>query len=125
MKAARSMKILAVAAAVIALVCFCMYYYSHDPDTTFSFKCTFKMLTGYDCPGCGSQRAFHAFLHGEFARAWEYNPLVFFAVPAAVYYLVVDAGRYRWPRLHAASVNPFVLIAFFIAILAFWIGRNL
>lgn len=125
MKAARSMKILAVAAAVIALVCFCMYYHSHDPDTTFSFKCTFKMLTGYDCPGCGSQRAFHAFLHGEFARAWEYNPLVFFAVPAAVYYLVVEAGRYRWPRLHAASVNPFVLIAFFIAILAFWIGRNL
>lgn len=125
MKAAGIVKTVAVAATAIVLVCLCLYYYTNDPDTTFSFKCTFKVLTGYDCPGCGSQRAFHAFLHGEFVKAWTYNPLVFFAVPTGVYYLIVEAGRYRWPRLHAASVNPIVLIVFFVAVLSFWIGRNL
>lgn len=125
MKAAGTMITLAVAAAAIAFVCLCWYFYTHDPDTSFSLKCTFKMLTGYDCPGCGSQRAFHAMLHGDLASAWGYNPMVFFAVPAAVYYLIVEAGRKRWPRLHAASVSPFIIIAFFVAIVAFWIGRNL
>lgn len=116
---------LAVAVAAIAFVCFCWYCYTHDPEQGFSFKCTFRLLTGYDCPGCGSQRAFHALLHGKFARAWEFNPMVFFAVPAAVYYLIVEGGRYRWPRLYAASVNPYIVSAIFVAIIAFWIGRNL
>jgi len=125
MKTGLNRTTLAVAAAAIAFACFCWYYTTHDPDLGFSFKCTFRLLTGYDCPGCGSQRAFHALLNGDFASAWTFNPMVFFAVPAAVYYLVVEGGRYRWPRLYAASVNPYIVSAFFVAIIAFWIGRNL
>lgn len=125
MKAGNNRISLAVAVAAIAFVCLCWYYYTFDPDQGFSFKCTFKLLTGYDCFGCGSQRAFHAILHGEFARAWEFNPMVFFAVPAAVFYLVVESGRHRWPRLYAASVNPYVVSVLLIAVIAFWIGRNL
>lgn len=121
----RSAPIAVVAAVAVAIVVLCWYYYSHDPSSGPSLKCTFKVLTGYDCPGCGSQRAFHALLHGRFALAWSYNPMVFFAVPAAVYYLIIESGRRRWPRLHAASVNPFIISAILIAITAFWIGRNI
>ncbi len=116
---------IAAAAAVIAIiVAGIWYYYTTDPSTG-GLKCTFKLLTGYDCPGCGSQRALHALLHGEFAKAWNFNPMVFFAVPLALYYLIVEAGRKRWPRLHAASIRPLIIVAIFIGIVAYWIIRNL
>lgn len=101
------------------------YYYSVDPSQGAGMKCTFKLLTGYDCPGCGSQRALHAMLHGDVAAAWHFNPMVFVAVPAAVYYLVLEAFRHRWTRLHAASTRPGVIIAIVISIIVYWIGRNL
>lgn len=41
-------------------------------------KCIFKLVTGYDCPGCGFQRAIHALLHGHIAEAIRYN--LFFAI---------------------------------------------
>ena len=88
-------------------------------------KCTFKLLTGWDCPGCGSQRALHALLHGHIADAWGYNPFIFFAVPAAIFYAIVEYGRARWPRFHAAAIHPRILIPLLIAILAYWILRNL
>jgi len=36
--------------------------------------CLFKLTTGHDCPGCGMTRAVSAALHGQFERAWRYNP---------------------------------------------------
>ena len=94
----------AAAAALITVAGLAWYYYTHDPSEGAGAKCTFKLLTGYDCPGCGSQRALHAMLHGDIAQ---------------------EAGRRHWPRLHAASVKPVIIIAIFIAIVAYWIGRNL
>ncbi len=116
--------IAAALAALAAAGATVWYYYTVDP-TEGGLKCTFRLITGYDCPGCGSQRAFHALLHGDIARAWSFNPMVFFAVPLAAYYLVVEAGRRRWPRLHRASIHPAIIIAIFIALIAYWIGRNI
>ena len=120
-----SVTVAAIIAAAIVAVIFIRYYYTHDPSAGSGLKCIFKLLTGYDCPGCGSQRAFHAILHGNFAAAWAYNPMVFFAIPGGIYYIIVEAGRRHWPRVHAASVNPIIIIAIFVAITAFWIGRNI
>jgi hypothetical protein len=38
------------------------------------FSCTIKSLTGYECPGCGMQRAFIALLKGDLASSFAYNP---------------------------------------------------
>lgn len=113
------------AALLVVAAIFCIYYYNIDPASGHAPRCLFKLLTGYDCPGCGSQRAFHALLHGHIARAWGYNPFVFFAVPAAAFYIVTEAGRDNWPRFHAAAVHPAVLTAILIAITGWWIGRNI
>lgn len=86
-------------------------------------KCVFKALTGHDCPGCGFQRALHALLHGDIAAAWRYNAFVFFAVPAGLFYVVVEAWRRRWPRFHEAVVSPLILTLILIAILAWWVAR--
>ncbi|MDE6310754.1 MAG: DUF2752 domain-containing protein [Muribaculaceae bacterium] len=85
----------------------------------------FRLLTGWDCPGCGAQRALHAILHGRVAEAWGYNPFLFFAVPAGVFFIVVEGLRTRYPRLHRAVINEFTICAVLAAVLAWWIFRNL
>lgn len=116
---------LAVTACAAVLFGVVAYYYGHDPSDGGAPVCAFRYLTGYDCPGCGSQRAFHALLHGRVAEAWGYNPFVFFAVPAAVFYVIVEAGRRRWPRFHAGLTRPAVLLGILLAIAAYWVARNL
>lgn len=113
---------IAIAVAVAAVVCL---YYEYDPAAYPAPRCVFKVLTGYDCPGCGSQRALHALLGGRFAEAFGYNPYVFFAFPAAVYFVIVEALRKRYPRLHSRSTHPLVIAAVLAATLGWWIGRNL
>ena len=118
-------KISAVILALAGAVWLAFYYYTIDPGSSaMAPKCMFKVLTGWDCPGCGSQRAFHAILHGDFPAAWHFNPFVFFAVPAAIYYGIVEWGRCRWPRLYAASIRPVVLIPIAVAIVGWWVLRN-
>ena len=109
---------------VIVLIAVAVYYYRHDPGRG-GLPCTFKLLTGYDCPGCGSQRALHALLHGRVAEALHFNPLVFIAAPAAVMYIVVEACRDRLPRMHAAITHYYVTTAILIIVVSCWILRNI
>lgn len=88
-------------------------------------RCVFRAATGYDCPGCGFQRALHALLHGRVADAWDYNAFAFFAVPAAVFFTVAESGRHRWPRLARIAFHPAVIAGVFVAMIAWWIGRNI
>lgn len=37
-------------------------------------KCSFKSLTGFDCPGCGLQRSFLALLEGDILGCIQYWP---------------------------------------------------
>lgn len=112
----------ALSIAVMALVAF--VYYEHDPSSPAAPKCLFRLLTGYDCPGCGSQRALHALLNGHVAEAWGYNPFVFFAVPAGCMFIIAEAAGKRHPRLREALINPAIIAAVLAAIIAWWILRN-
>ena len=94
-------------------------------QTLHQSKCLFRLLTGYDCPGCGSQRAFHALLHGRLAEAWGYNPYLFFAVPAGAVLIAAEAVRRSQPRLHRTLVNPLSATIILAATIAWWVFRNL
>lgn len=115
----------AAVAAVIALFCIAIFYYKTDPTSEWMPRCAFKALTGYDCPGCGVQRALHAILHGNIAAAWHYNPFVFFAIPTAIFYIITEAGRKRWPHLHTRANNPWLITAILIAVLSYWLLRTI
>ncbi len=88
-------------------------------------KCTIKALTGWDCPGCGSQRALHALLHGRWADAWSANPYFLIAVPAALVLGLIELRRAAWPRLYAAVYRPWLFYAILAATLAWWVLRNI
>ncbi len=117
--------IAAIIAASVALVIVLSHYYHHDPASGGAPQCLFKMFTGYDCPGCGSQRALHAILRGQIAAAWDFNPFIFFAVPLALYYFIVELLRRRLPRLYTASVHPAAIINILIAIVLYTVLRNI
>jgi hypothetical protein len=43
----------------------------------YLIPCGFKAVTGYDCLGCGAQRAFVALLSGALGESWRlYPPLI-------------------------------------------------
>ncbi len=46
--------------------------------------CQFKLATGLPCPGCGLTRATILMAHGDFTRAWMYNPFILAIFPAMV-----------------------------------------
>lgn len=48
-------------------------------------RCTFRMLYGIPCPGCGGTRAMISLLHGDFLKAVYYHP---FVVYTAIVYMV-------------------------------------
>lgn len=115
----------AIVAAVVVIFFVGRYYYLHDPASGAAPKCLFKMLTGYDCPGCGSQRALHAFLHGNITEAWHYNPFVFFAVPTAAFYIFAEATRKKNPHLHRVATTPLVIALLIVAVITYTMARNL
>ena len=78
----RKKKALLGFAIVIALLTG-IYIYSHfNPEEHIFFpKCPVYALTGYECPGCGSQRAFYSLFHGNIGAAFKYNAFIIFLVP--------------------------------------------
>jgi hypothetical protein len=55
-----------------------------DPETSsFYPPCLFRTFLGTQCPGCGSLRAAHQLLHGNFAEAWALNKPLLIALPLA------------------------------------------
>ena len=118
-------------------------YLTVDPESSSLFpKCPFHLLTGLECPGCGSQRAIHSLLNGKIGQALHYNLLVVIAIPylgllASLEILrhillhanVSDKTRSKWTALVSRTVSvlyhgraPWIILS---VVLLFWIVRNL
>lgn len=126
-----------ILAAVLLIAAGAAVYTVFDPALSEWFpKCPFHMLTGLDCPGCGSQRAIHSILTGHIAEAFRYNALLVIAIPyimlliflkGAAYFCPTDRkrlpailGRIEDTLYHGRAVHAVIAI-----ILIFWAGRNL
>ena len=66
---------------LVALTVGMALYFLNPTDYTWVPKCPTKCLTGWDCPGCGFQRALHAALHGHWAEAINYNLFLIYSLP--------------------------------------------
>lgn len=111
--------LLALAAAGVLVVA-----WLYDPMSgEFPYpRCSFKALTGWDCPGCGSARALHALVHGRPADAWRDNPAVFVAVPLAALAFIAESRRHS--RLRRLLFSPLAVGVLAAATILWTIFRN-
>ena len=89
--------------------------------------CPFYTLTGWLCPGCGSQRAIHHLLNGNLINAWHDNPMMILSIPYLMLGLTfrfIPLRNIRLQRIeHYLFHGRAISIILFILIL-YWIGRN-
>lgn len=127
-KLARHLVYWSVAAVGVAVA---LIYYRFNPaETGFFPVCYFRKFTGLYCAGCGSQRALHQLLHGNFREAFHNNALLVLALPYLALGFVLDmrnflrGGDLRGGQLPAAYRRWEILVAIFVVICLFWILRN-
>jgi hypothetical protein len=115
------------AVAAVLLVATPVYFLFNPSSVSFFPECPFHLLTGLYCPGCGSQRAFHALLHGRVLEAAGFNLLAVLAWPLLVY----SAARFvanhlfglRWSQ--RLFYRPWFSRMVLALVLTFWLIRNM
>ena len=55
---------------------------------SYMLPCLTKQLLGFDCPGCGLQRALVYFFKGNFAEAFFMYPAIYALLPLAIMLVV-------------------------------------
>lgn len=79
----------------------------------YMIRCMNKKLTGVDCMGCGTQRAFVLFLQGDFAEAFYMFPAIFTTIPLFLFIALhfIDKNRnYQKLIIGFAIANALIMI---------------
>ncbi|HTE32850.1 MAG TPA: DUF2752 domain-containing protein [Chryseolinea sp.] len=114
----------------MAAILLLLLYFYFDPASSILFPpCPFYTFTGLFCPGCGSQRAFHALLHGHILESADFNllfvlflPLILLAFFEQVRKLVFRTGDHKKTSIfNSTRFSKSVLIV----VLLFWVLRNI
>src|SRR5438477_9825078 len=79
------------------------------PHNQFFPKCPFRLVTGWQCPGCGSTRAFYQLLHLHPVAAFKLNPLIMLTLPFIVT-VFSDSREARSPASRIAASSSRHLI---------------
>lgn len=112
---------------LLAIVAIAALFFTLNPSKYEIFpNCLFHSLTGFYCPGCGSQRALHSLLHLNFSQVVGYN---FLFIPAALFIVYHYLHRLinQWlgwnlPNLFYKNNTPWVIL---VIVVIFWIARNI
>ena len=112
----------------VMLICSGLYIlYLINPENSWIYpKCPFKLISGYNCPGCGIQRSIYWFLHGEFKKAIHYNYFLLLAVPYALGFLaclIMPSSNIK--RVLCTFLNNRYVVIVFLTVCWIWfIIRN-
>mgnify|MGYP002275104765 CR=1 FL=1 len=100
--------------------------YCYNPCNYSIFpKCPFLLLTGLQCPGCGSQRAIHYLSHLDISKAFHYNALLVATLPVIVILSLAECYRCSRPDLYVKIHNKSYIWCYLIIVVLWWIIRNL
>ena len=83
--------------------------------------CIFYHTTGWECPGCGSQRALHALLQGHIMEAWSYILLLPPALVLILLILLLPPGS----RLKDRLTSPAAMYILLAVVLELWLIRKI
>jgi len=106
------------------------YYYLFDPENgsgkNIFLTCPFYYLTGFHCPGCGSQRAVHDLLHGRIDEVLSHNLMflvLFSFIIGKLYYF--SAKLIFKKEVIDISYNKYYTYGILAFVILFWILRNI
>lgn len=81
-------RIMVMVCIFLLLLAGSVFLYHHSPEEkNWWLICLVYEVSGYYCPGCGAGRACFSILHGRFAQAFRYNPLLCLLLPWLALYL--------------------------------------
>lgn len=85
------------------------------------------MLTGLECPACGTQRAIYHFLHFDFYTAIRYNPFLLISIPYVLALIITTwfDPKNKLATLKRLSYHPVTIRIYFVLLIMWWVGRNL
>lgn len=112
----------AIAAVILAAI---VLYATFDPATNPFPRCIFLQLTGWKCPGCGSQRALHSLLHLDIAKAWRYNAMLVAAIPVVSVMFLSQVTKRKMPRLYNSLNGRVAIWTSFVLLTGWWMLRNI
>ena len=95
-----------------------------NPESRFFPKCMFLVVTGWQCPGCGSQRAIHALLNGDVGAAWGYNALLVSFIPLVAVIVISSLVRLRRPGLYNFVNSRLIIWSGFVVVVRLGEVRN-
>lgn len=112
---------------LIAVCAGLIYVYSRfNPESSALFpKCIFLQLTGFQCPGCGSQRVIHSLLNLDLRKAFEANAFLVLSIPYIIALLVSIPLKSRFPKFYNVLNSVPSIITIGILVIAWWIARNI
>jgi hypothetical protein len=110
---------------LFALSGFLFFFNPASPANQFFPKCPFRLLTGMQCPGCGSTRACYQLLHLHPIAAFKFNPLFMLTLPFIVYgFLGYTKSAITGQPQRRLFVPSFYLWGWLVLMIFFWIFRN-
>ena len=99
-------------------------YYALEPSSGSLPSCLLLRLTDFPCPGCGTQRAVHALLHGDVVGGIAYNYSLLATIPILARYVGDALWGGKASRLRAFLHHAFTILSLVLMLLAWWILRN-
>ncbi len=99
-------------------------YYIWLKLTGLGLPCSTKLLTGFDCPGCGLTRMIMAALRFDFKAAFNYNSAAFIISPVILAVGIVESIRYVKDGKGFSKVSEVIAIICGVVLLTYGIVRN-
>ena len=100
-------------------------FFGHPAEYAWLPPCPFRVWTGLLCPGCGTLRATHYFLNGQFDLAFRCQPLLISLLPI----LVVLTSKSVYENVRKTNVTlPFELQLYWLMVIVislFFMLRNI
>jgi hypothetical protein len=104
---------------------FLFFFNPASAANQFFPKCPFRLLTGWQCPGCGSTRACYQLIHLHPIVAFKLNPLMVLTLPFIVYgFLGFTRSAITGQPQRRVFIPPIYLWAWLVLLIFFWIFRN-
>lgn len=101
------------------------YYFIDPVEVRWMPRCLWKVATGTDCPGCGSQRMAHALMHGDISGAWYANAYALCMLPLVAFLIWLEFVKHHHPKLYAKVHHPVAITFLASSIFLWWLFRNL